>query len=112
MVGPRGVACDGARGTEKGDDRLAAGLPGAGRRLHVTSFAAEEAYGTWVDVPGVGRYSHTSDVIAPAGVDLGASLAKAGVVPWPECRGRRLAPLERGGGRLIWQFGENEELTR
>jgi hypothetical protein len=34
------------------------------------------------------------------------------VVSWPEFRTRRLTALERGRGRLIWQFGENEELVR
>lgn len=73
---------------------------------------ANEEYGTWVDFPGLGTYSHTSDLMAPAGAEIGASLANQGVVSWPEFRTRRLVPLERGGGRLIWQFGENEELVR
>ena len=78
----------------------------------MTFFVANEEYGTWVDVPGLGTYSHTSDIIAPAGGRTGATLSNRGVVSWPEFRERRLAPLERGGGRLIWQFGENEELAR
>lgn len=78
----------------------------------VKFFVANEEYGTWVRVPGLGVYSHTSDIIAPAGADCGALLAKQGVVSWPEFRERRLGPLTRGGGRLIWQFGENEELVR
>jgi hypothetical protein len=78
----------------------------------VRFFAANEEYGTWVDVPGLGTYSHTSDVIAPVGVDFGTSLAGKGVVSWPEFRARRLDPLQAAGGRLVWQFGENEELVR
>jgi hypothetical protein len=74
--------------------------------------SANEEYGTWVNVPGQGTYSHTSDVMAPAGVEPGKSLAGQGVVTWPEFRQSRLKPLEQVGGRLIWQFGENEELTR
>jgi len=81
-------------------------------KVPVTFFVANEEYGTWVDVPGLGTYSHTSDIIAPAGADFGPSLANAGVVSWPEFRRRRLAPLQKAGGCLIWQFGENEELTR
>jgi hypothetical protein len=77
----------------------------------VKFFSANEEYGTWVHVPGLGTYSHTSDIIAPAG-GAGESLANQGVVSWPEFRQRRLAPLEQSGGRLIWQFGENEELVR
>ena len=82
------------------------------RQVPVTFFVANEEYGTWVDVPGLGTYSHTSDIIAPAAGDIGPSLANQGVVSWPQFRERRLDPLQKGGGRLVWQFGENEELTR
>ncbi len=78
----------------------------------MTFFVANEEYGTFVDVPGLGTYSHTSDIIAPAGADFGASLAGKDVVSWEEFRQRRLTPLQKADGRLIWQFGENEELTR
>ena len=81
-------------------------------QVPVNFFVANEEYGTWVNVPGLGTYSHISDLIAPAGADIGASLANQGVVSWPEFRQRRLAPLQRAGGRLVWQFGENEELVR
>lgn len=75
-------------------------------------FTANEEYGTWVRVPGLGTYSHTSDLFAPFGSDIGASLSGANAATWPEFRERRLAPLQRGDGRLLWQFGENEELVR
>jgi hypothetical protein len=81
-------------------------------KVPVRFFVANEEYGTWVKVPGLGTYSHTSDIFAPAGAEIGQSLANTGVVTWPEFRDRRLAPLEKGGGRVFWQFGENEELTR
>ncbi len=87
----------------------------AARGVPVTFFVANEEYGTWVNVPGLGTYSHTSDLVAPAGAGIGPALAQRGntkAVSWPEFRTRRLAPLERGGGRLVWQFGENEELVR
>ncbi len=87
----------------------------AARQVPVTFFTANEEYGTWVDVPGLGTYSHTSDLVAPAGAEIGPSLGTRGntqAVSWPEFRTRRLAPLERAGGRLVWQFGENEELVR
>ena len=32
--------------------------------------------------------------------------------PWETFRDGRLAQLRRGGGRLVWQFNENEEFTR
>jgi hypothetical protein len=82
------------------------------RKVAVKFSVANEEYGTWVDVPGLGTYSHTSDIIAPAGCDYGPSLANRGVVSWPKFREQRLGPLEKAGGRLIWQFGENEELVR
>jgi hypothetical protein len=82
------------------------------QRAPVTFFAANEEYGTWVNIPGMGTYSHASDIIAPAGSDFGASLANKGPVSWPEFRERRLAPLLKAGGRLVWQFGENELLVR
>jgi hypothetical protein len=82
------------------------------RRVPVKLFIANEEYGTWVNVPGFGTYSHTSDVIVPAGANFGPSLASRGVVSWPEFRQLRLAPLQQAQGRLIWQFGENEELVR
>ncbi len=84
----------------------------AARKVPVKFFTADEEYGTWVDVPGLGTYSHTSDIIGPPLGDIGASLANKGVVSWPEFRERRLAPLINGSGRLVWQFGENEELVR
>ncbi|HUR59023.1 MAG TPA: prenyltransferase/squalene oxidase repeat-containing protein [Opitutaceae bacterium] len=101
------------------------GKPGWGARLReiaaeqkvpVTLFTADEEYGTWVDIPGLGTYSHTADLVAPADADIGKPLGTRAAPPapvsWPEFRERRLVPLERGKGRLIWQFGENEELVR
>jgi prenyltransferase beta subunit len=82
------------------------------RNAQVTFFAANEEYGTWMNVPGMGTYSHMSDIIAPAGADIGKSLANTGVVSWREYERQRLAPLMKATGRLIWQFGENEPLVR
>src|SRR5437764_12583800 len=59
-----------------------------------------------------GTYSLTCDIIAPAEIDFGQALSNQGVVTWENFRERRLTPLEKAGGRLIWQFGENEELVR
>ncbi len=82
------------------------------RKVPVKFFVANEEYGTFVDVPGRGTYSHTSDVLAPSGVDFGPALAGKEAVSWEDFRQRRLAPVQKADGRLIWQFGENEELTR
>jgi hypothetical protein len=84
----------------------------AEQKVPVKFFTADEEYGTWVTVPGLGTYSHTSDLFAPGDTDIGPSLATQGVISWPEFRTKRLAALERGHGRLFWQFGENEELVR
>lgn len=84
----------------------------ADTRTPVRFFTSREEQGTWVRMPGVGTYSHTSDLIAPDGADIGASIASDRSWTWPEYRARRLGPLERAGGCLIWQFGENEEITR
>lgn len=78
----------------------------------VKFFVANEEYGTWMHIPGLGTYSHMSDIAAPRGAEIGPPLANTGVVTWPEFRARRLEALVRGGGRLLWQFGENEELVR
>jgi len=82
------------------------------QKVSVTFFVANEEYGTFVKVDGLGTYSHTSDIIAPPNAEFGQSLAGKEAASWEEFRRRRLAPLEKAGGRLIWQFNENEELTR
>lgn len=88
----------------------------AERNIPVQFFASDEEHGCWMDVPGLGTYSHMSDVFAPAGSDFGAPVgldrATAKAVSWEEFRRRRLAPLERARGRLLWQAGSNEELVR
>ncbi|MBL9189955.1 MAG: hypothetical protein JNK23_20915 [Opitutaceae bacterium] len=88
----------------------------AEHKVPVTCFTANEEYGTWVDVPGLGTFSHTSDLVAPAGADIGAALGTRHSPPvpvsWPEFRMRRLDPLHHGRGRLIWQYSENEPLAR
>ena len=83
------------------------------RKVPVRFFPANEEYGTYVSVPGLGTYSHLADVIAPPGVDFGASMADPKKpVPWTRFRDERLAALRRAGGGNVWQFNENEELTR
>ncbi len=81
------------------------------RKVPVTFFVANEEYGTYVSLPGQGTYSHLSDPIAPAGADLGPSMA--GKDPsWEEFREKRLGPLRRAGGRMVWQICDNEEFSR
>lgn len=82
------------------------------QQVPVRFFISNEEYGTWMNLPGFGTYSHMSDLIAPACADYGASLARKEAVSWKEFRQRRLVPLAKANGRLVWQFGENEELVR
>jgi hypothetical protein len=83
-------------------------------RIPVTFFPANEEYGTYVAIPGLGTYSHLADVNAPAGSDFGAPLSAKDQQPnpWPKFLADRIAPLRRAGGSNVWQFNENEELTR
>jgi hypothetical protein len=82
-------------------------------RAPVRFAIGNEEYGTYVAVPGLGCYSHLVDTMAPAGTDSGRQLDKKEFpYPWPEFRDSRIAALRRGQGRMVWQFNENEELTR
>jgi len=78
----------------------------------VRFFSANEDHGTWIDVPGQGTYSHMDDYMMPAGADAGAPVARGADADWETFRAKRFAPLEKAGGRLVWQFGENEPLVR
>ena len=82
-------------------------------RTPVLFALGNEEYGTYVSVPGLGTYSHLVDLVAPADTDSGRRLPEMPhPYPWAEFRETRLKELHKGRGRLIWQFLENEELTR
>ncbi|MGH9159247.1 MAG: prenyltransferase/squalene oxidase repeat-containing protein, partial [Vicinamibacteraceae bacterium] len=83
------------------------------RKVDVIFARGDEEYGTYVRLPGLGTYSHLADLVAPADDDIGASMAGVSSPhAWTVFRDERIAALRRGGGRMIWQFNENEELTR
>ena len=84
------------------------------QKAPVKFFTANEGYGIFVDYGAFGVYSHTSDYIVPAGSapDTAASLVGPTPVAYEDFRARLEAPIEKAGGRLVWQFGENEELVR
>jgi len=82
------------------------------REVPLTFFTANEEYGTWLKVPGLGTYSHVSDIVAPSASEYGPSVAGQTAHSWSEFRENRIEPLLKAGGRLVWQFGENEELVR
>lgn len=75
-------------------------------------FVADEEYGSFMNFDPLGSYSHLADVIAPPGADFGKPMGKEKPVAWEDYRRGRIAPLEKAGGRIIWQFNENESLTR
>ncbi|MBI4905476.1 MAG: terpene cyclase/mutase family protein [Acidobacteria bacterium] len=82
-------------------------------KVPVTFFVANEEYGNYVSVPGLGTYSHLSDITAPAKVDFGAPMIDPkNPVPWSHFRDTRIAAIRAARGGMIWQFNENEELTR
>jgi prenyltransferase beta subunit len=82
------------------------------RGIPVRFAVGNEEYGTLVKLQGLGTYSHLSDLCAPAGVDIGAPMDGNVAHLWHEFRDKRIAELKHGGGRLVWQFNENEEWTR
>lgn len=79
------------------------------RAVPVTFFAGDEEYGTFVSMRGFGAYSHVADLMAPAG-NFGASMAGPPLT-WEEFREKRIAPLEKAGGRMLWQLCDNEEFA-
>jgi hypothetical protein len=83
------------------------------QKVAVTFAVGDEEYGTYVELPGLGCYSHLVDLAAPYGNDFGKQLPKKEFpYPWQQFRDGRLDELQSGDGRLFWQFNENEELTR
>ncbi len=83
------------------------------RKAPVQFATGNEEYGTFVTVPGLGTYSHLVDLVAPRDHDFGEQAAKKNFgYPWAEFRDTRIRRLRAAGGRLVWQFNENEEITR
>jgi hypothetical protein len=83
------------------------------RDVTVRFLVGNEEYGSYQAIPGLGSPSHLSDLIAPAGSNFGAPMNDPKkVVPWPVFRDQRIGALRKARGSMIWQFNENEELTR
>ncbi len=83
------------------------------RKVPVLFCVGNEEYGSYQRVEGLGSPSHLADLVAPPNVNFGTPMADpAKPVPWPIFRDERIAALRKAGGRMIWQFNENEELTR
>lgn len=82
------------------------------RQIRVRFERGSEEYGTFVRIPGIGTYSHLVDLCAPAKADIGVPMPAKVPHQWPKFRDQRIPALRQPGGRLLWQFNENEELTR
>jgi hypothetical protein len=102
----------GAKNAARGWIERAQEIAGA-RGVPVLFCPGNEEYNSYQRIDGLGSPSHLADLLAPPGVDFGRPMADpAKPVPWAEFRDRRIAALRRAGGCMIWQFNENEELTR
>ena len=83
------------------------------RKVPVLFCVGDEEYGSYQKVAGLGSPSHLADLVAPPNVDFGAPMIdQAKPAPWAVFRDQRIAAVRKAGGRMIWQFNENEELTR
>lgn len=79
------------------------------KNVHVTFFIADEPYGKYVDIPGMGTFGHVLDFMAPAG----AKLPAIGDDPsWAAYRHNYVQPLLKEGGALLLQISDNEPLAR
>jgi prenyltransferase beta subunit len=84
------------------------------QNVPVKFFVANEEYGTTIIVPGLGTYSHLADITAPAGSHFGAPLTEKSIqpIPWPQFLTKRIDPLRSAGGSNVWQYNQNEALSR
>ncbi|RZU35648.1 prenyltransferase/squalene oxidase repeat-containing protein [Edaphobacter modestus] len=82
-------------------------------RVSVQFARGDEEYGTYTSIRGFGTYSHLDDLVAPGEAQLGPYPPQKDVaLPWTEFRNTRIKAIREGKGRMVWQFNENEELTR
>ncbi|HZL25397.1 MAG TPA: prenyltransferase/squalene oxidase repeat-containing protein [Acidobacteriaceae bacterium] len=85
----------------------------AARGTGVQIARGDEEYGTFTRVAGLGTYSHLDDLVAPGTAELGPyPPAKNAPHDWTEFRDHRIKAVRDANGRMVWQFNENEELTR
>ena len=81
------------------------------RKVPVLFCVGDEEYGSYQKVAGLGSPA-TWPLLAPSNVDFGAMIepGQAGAVA--VFRDQRIADVRKARGCMIWQFNENEELTR
>ena len=76
----------------------------AAQKVPVQFFRANEEYGTWVNVPGLGTYSHTADLVAPADTrHAGRSVAARVVAGFPHASTRSVATRRRSPRVAVWR---------
>ncbi|MEO6923948.1 MAG: prenyltransferase/squalene oxidase repeat-containing protein, partial [Acidobacteriaceae bacterium] len=72
-----------------------------------------EEHGIFTRVAGFGAYSHLDDLVAPGTAQLGRYPPENDMVQdWSEFRDVRIRKVREANGRMVWQFNENEELSR
>jgi prenyltransferase beta subunit len=82
-------------------------------RVNVQFARGDEEYGTYTSIRGFGTYSHLDDLVAPGEAQLGPYPPQKDVaLPWTQFRNTRIKAIREHKGRMVWQFNENEELTR
>lgn len=79
------------------------------RKVPVTFFQSDEAYGKSVTVEGLGTFSHIMDYIAPASANKKLDLDGSS---WQQYHKTFIAPLLKDNGALILQVTNNEPLGR
>ena len=82
-------------------------------RVSVQFNRGDEEYGTYTSISGFGTYSHLDDLVTPGDAQLGPYPPQKDVaLRWTEFRDTRIKAIREAKGRMVWQFNENEELTR
>src|SRR5699024_10434922 len=79
------------------------------KKVPVTFFVADEPYGKFINIKGMGSFGHILDFMAPAD----AKLPPIGNDPsWLEYHQNYISPLLKDGGALTLQISNNEPLAR
>jgi hypothetical protein len=99
----------GAKNGPKGWITKAQEIADKRQQVSVTFFTADEPYGKFVHIKGMGSFGHILDFWAPADVKL----PPIGSDPsWQEYHKNYVRPLLNEGGALLLQISNNEPLAR
>ncbi len=82
------------------------------RKIPVLFAAGIEEYGTLIALPGLGTYNHLAAFCVPPGKNYGKPMSGRIAHNWNIFRERRVLAIKEAGGRTVWPFNDNEELTR